>query len=247
MNCKNLFEKKLYKFISNAIYGKSLQNVKKQRDIKLVNQWNGRYGAKSLISKPNFKNTKIFNENLIAVELSRMNVKIDKPIIIGVAILEISKLTMYRFHYEFMLTKYSHEKCRMAYTDTDSFIYCIEDEDVYEMIKSNPNEFDEKSPGKMSDENSGQIMTEFVGLRAKMYSYRTKKSKSKICESKRAKGVKKHLINKKLTFNDFLKCVQENTTVCGTQPLITSKFHDKRYIANDKVATLAWGHYALNK
>lgn len=87
---KNPFEKKLFKLINNAIYGKSLENVKKRCDVKLTNCWYGRYGAKSFISRPNFKSSKIFNKNLVAIEMNKMNVKMDKPMIIGVSILEIS-------------------------------------------------------------------------------------------------------------------------------------------------------------
>lgn len=109
----------------------------------------------------------------------------------------------------------------------------------------------------MKDENEGAIMTEFVGLRAKMYSYRVQTKKLKF-ESKRAKGVKKHIVNKKLTFDDFLKCVEENTRFVGAQSLIKSKMHkvhtiqqnkilldasdDKRFLIKNKTSTLAWGH-----
>lgn len=258
--CRNPFEKNLFKLINNSIYGKALENKKKQSDIKLVNKWHTRYGAKSLICRPNFKSVKIFNENLVAIELNKLSVKMDRPMIIGVAILEISKVLMYTFHYDFMIKKYGYGKCKLAYTDTDSFIYCIEDEDVYKLVEENPDKFNDKTLGLMKDENSGHIMTEFVGLRAKMYSYKVQKSKNICTESKRAKGVKKHIINNKLTFSDFLKCVEENTTFVSSQPSIRSNYHkvytisqnkimlessdDKRYILSDKKSTLAWGHYS---
>lgn len=257
--CTNPFEKNLYKLMNNAIYGKTLENVKKHSEIRLVNKWHTRYGGKSLICRPNFKGIKIFNENLVAVEFNKISIKIDKPMIVGVAILEISKILMYSFHYEFMMKKYGYEKCKLAYTDTDSFIYCIEDEDAYKLIEENPDKFNDKTLGLMKDENSGHIMTEFVGLRAKMYSYKVQKFKNLSIESKRAKGVKKHIINNKLRFSDFLKCIEENTAFVGSQPSIRSNYHkvytitqnkvmlessdDKRYILSDKKSTLAWGHY----
>lgn len=266
---KNPFEKNYYKLTNNSIYGKALEDVKKRSDIKLVNKWHTRYGAKALICRPNFKGIKIFNENLVAIELNKISVKIDKPMIVGIAILELSKVLMYSFHYEFMLEEYGYEKCKLAYTDTDSFIYCIEDEDVYKFIQNNPEKFNDKTSGLMKDENAGHIMTEFIGLRAKMYSYRvqegkrlstkSKEKKFKHKESHRAKGVKKHIIKNKLQFNDFLKCIEENAAFAGSQPLIKSSYHkvysitqnkiflessdDKRYILSDKKSTLAWGHY----
>lgn len=183
--------------------------------------------------------------------------------IIGVAILEISKVLMYSFHYDFMLQKYGHENCKLAYSDTDSFIYCISDHDPYNLIRENPDKFHDKTPGLMKDENAGMIMTEYVGLRAKMYSYRIQKSSNVTIESKRAKGVKKHIINNKLTFNDFLACITENTVYKGSQSLIRSNYHkvytinqqktfldcgdDKRFILADGFSTLAWGHYNCPK
>lgn len=262
LSCKNPFEKFLYKLVSNSIYGKFLENKKKWKDIKLVNNWEGRYGAQSLISRPNFKGTKIFNENLVAIELNKVNVKIDKPMIIGVAVLEISKVLMYDFHYGFMLKKYDYNKCKMAYTDTDSFVYCIHDDDAYNLINENKDKFDDKKPGLMKDENCGNIMVEFVGLRAKMYSYRVQKQKNMMIESKRAKGIKKHIVNKKLTFDDFKQCILQHTSLTGSQSLIKSSFHkvytinqnkvfldgsdDKRFISNEN-CTLAWGHYNIEK
>lgn len=75
LKCKNPFESILYKLMNNAIYGKSLENVKKHAEIKLVNKWEGRYQAKSLIARPNFKASKIFNENLAAIELNKMIIR----------------------------------------------------------------------------------------------------------------------------------------------------------------------------
>lgn len=186
---KNDFEKNLYKLMNNAVFGKSMQNVRKQVDIRLVNTWGGRAGAKALIARPTFKRCTIFNENLVAIEMLRTNTVMNKPIIVGASILEISKLKMYNFHYEFMLKNYSVENCQIAYTDTDSFVYDITCDDVYkDLIRNNyeqfdtsdfaqPNPFDiqahnKKVIGVMKDENSGQIMREFVGLRSKMYATR---------------------------------------------------------------------------
>lgn len=117
--------------MSNAVYGKTLENVRDRVDVRLRNAWLGRYGARNLIVKPNFKKRVIFDENLIAIEMLRTNIYIAKPIIVGVCVLEISKLCMYDFHYDFMLKKFNYKDCKLLYTDTDSFIYNVKCEDMY--------------------------------------------------------------------------------------------------------------------
>lgn len=126
MQSNNDFEKNLYKLMSNAVYGKCMENVRNRLDIKLRNHWDGRHGAGNLIAKPNFKKVTIFDENLIAIELNKTEVKLCKPIATGMAILDISKTLMYDFHYNKMLSVYSTADCTILYTDTDSFIYKIE-------------------------------------------------------------------------------------------------------------------------
>lgn len=274
---KNPFEKNLYKLMSNAIYGKCVENIRKRVDIKLVSHWHGRYGAKSLISKPNFKKRTIFNKSLVAIEMEKMNINVNKPIIVGIAILEISKTLMYNFHYDFMLKEHGLEKCQLLYTDTDSFLYSIQDRNIYETMKKHHKRFDtsdfprdnqfgiklrnKKIPGLMKDENKGKIISEFVGLRAKMYSIKVKE-KSKFKVTKRAKGVKKHILSNKISFKNYVDCVMSNLVVQQIQPSIRSRLHkvytinqskkvldakdNKRYIMPDNINTVAWGHYKLN-
>lgn len=223
--------------MSNAIYGKCVENVRKRVDIKLVNRWCGRYGARSLISKPNFKRRTIFNESLVAIELNRTSIRMDTPVIVGVAILEISKTLMYDFHYNFIQKNYGYKKCQLLYTDTDSFIYSIQDHNVYKLMKKYPEKFDtsdlkpgnqfgieprnKKIPGLMKDVNKGKIISEFVGLRPKMYSIKVQKD-DRFKITKRAKGVKKHILKKKISFKNYVECVMSNTVFTGSQPLIKS-------------------------
>lgn len=185
----NDFEKNTYKLMNNACFGKCLEDVRNYVDIKLFNSWDGYYGAKSYIGKPTFKRSIIFSENLVAVEMLRTNINMNKPYIIGISILEISKTKMYNFHYDFMLKEFDSQHCKIAYCDTDSFIYAIKCDDVYtDFMRNNFEEFDtsdysvdnpynikqynKKILGKMKDENNGKIMLEFIGLRAKMYSFK---------------------------------------------------------------------------
>lgn len=269
----NEFEKNFFKLMSNAVYGKTLENVRERVDVRLRNKWLGRYGARNLIIKPNFKKRVIFNEDLIAIEMTRTNIFISKPIIVGVCVLEISKLFMYDFHYDFMLKKFNTIDCRLQYTDTDSFIYDIQCGDIYAFIKDNSNKFDtsdyspnnrygiklvnNKIPGKMKDECKGYCISEFIGLRSKMYSVKIAGLKT----IKKAKGVKYNVMERKIRFHHFLKCLKEKCDFLGEQCTIKSKLHqvysikqtkkmldsddNKRYILENRIDTFAWGHYLL--
>lgn len=275
-NSKTAFEKDLYKLMNNAIFGKSMENVRKRVDIKLINKWDGRYGMKEQVAKPNFKRCVIFNSDLVACELERLNVIIKKPIIVGNAILEISKTLMYSFHYDFMLKEFSYKDCQIQYTDTDSFMYRT-NENIYTFLRKNHEKFDtsnypiinpygikqqnEKMLGLMKDENSGKIVKEFIGLRSKMYTFKIQAKKGKII--KKAKGVKKSVLDKKISFKDYKRCIDESCTLEKNQSSFRSHLHkmytvsnskkvldpfdDKRYIIPNTNETLAWGHYKIKK
>jgi len=159
-----------------------MENVRNHVDVKLIIKWDGRYGAEAMIAKPNFHSRSVFAENLIAVEMRKLKVKFDfhykdKPIYVGMCILDISKICLYEFHHEYMSLMY-RDKCKIMYTDTDSLIYHIEYDDVYKNMKHDIARFDtsdypadnvygiplanKKVPGLMKDENNGAIMAKFV-------------------------------------------------------------------------------------
>ncbi|XP_072750087.1 uncharacterized protein [Anoplolepis gracilipes] len=269
---KNDFEKNLYKLMNNAVFGKTMENVRNRVDVKLITKWDDRYGAEAMIAKPNFHSRSIFSENLIAVELRRLEVKFYKPIYVGMCILDVSKMCLYEFHHDYMIPMY-REKCKVMYTDTDSLIYHIECEDVYENMKRDIDKFDtsdyaidnaygiplvnKKVPGLMKDENNGMIMTEFVGLRAKMYALKIDGKK----DTKKVKGVKNSVVAKTITFDDYMQCLNEGIEMTRQQSTIRSKMHkvytmrqkkialsphdDKRYIIPKSIDTLPWGHYRI--
>lgn len=277
----NDFEKNLFKLLSNSVFGKTMENMRNRTDIKLKSQWAGRYNAGNLISNPTFKRITIFDENLVAIEMHKTSIKMFKPIAIGMAVLDISKVVMYDFHYNKMLPKFirNPDNCRICYTDTDSFIYKIQysgNENVYDnIIKANLNWFDtsdypvdnlfqipqinKKVPGLMKDECNGRIMTEFVGLRSKMYSFKIDQNEVKC----KAKGVKRNIVTRKLKFSDYLNCIENNVSVSGNQKMLRSILHimysieqkkvflspfdDKRYIMPNNIDTLPWGHYSLEQ
>ncbi|XP_077282587.1 uncharacterized protein LOC143908702 [Temnothorax americanus] len=269
---KNDFEKNLYKLMNNAVFGKTMENVRNHVDVRLVTHWEGRYGAEALIAKPNFHSRSVFSENLIAIEMRKLEVKFDKPIYVGMCILDISKTCLYDFHHEYMLPLY-RDKCKVMYTDTDSLIYDIECDDVYDIMKRDIHRFDtsdyaidnaygiplanKKVPGLMKDENNGAIMTEFVGLRAKMYALRVDGKK----DTKKIKGVKSNVVTRTIKFDDYMRCLRDEIEMTRQQVCIRSKLHevytvsetkialspydDKRYIIPGSTETLPWGHYKI--
>ncbi|RLU26805.1 hypothetical protein DMN91_000602 [Ooceraea biroi] len=100
---KNDFEKNLYKLMNNAVFGKTMENVRNHVDVKLLTKWDGRYGAEAMIAKPNFHSRAVFSSNLVAVQLRKLEVKFNKPIYVGMCILDISKVCLYEFHHEYMV------------------------------------------------------------------------------------------------------------------------------------------------
>ncbi|XP_024867175.1 uncharacterized protein LOC112451646 [Temnothorax curvispinosus] len=266
------FERNLYKLMNNAVFGKTMENVRDHVDVRLVTQWDGRCNAEALIAKPNFHSRSVFSENLVAIELRRLEVKFNKPVYVVMCILEISKTSLYEFHYDYMVPLY-RDRCRIAYTDTDSLIYSLECEDAYERMKRDIHKFDtsdyaennahgvprvnKKVPGLMKDENNGAIMTEFVGLRAKMYTYKVLGCD----DTKRIKGVKRNVVAKKIMFEDYVACLRNARELKTRQSCIRSTLHevntvseqklalsphdDKRYVTSNGEETLPWGHYGI--
>ena len=114
---KNDFEKDFFKLMNNSVFVKTIENVRKHRDIKLVTAEKRRL---KLVSEPNYHTTKHFSENLIAIEMKKTKIKMNKPIYLGASILDISKTLMYKFWYDYLKPKYN-DKVKLCYMDTDSF------------------------------------------------------------------------------------------------------------------------------
>ena len=127
---KNDFEKDFYKSMNNAVFGKTMENVRKHRDIKLVTRDKRR---NQLVSEPNYHTTKWFLKKLLAIEMKKAKAKMNKPIYLGLSILEISKTLMYQIWYDYMKPKYGDD-VKLCYMDTDSFIMHIKTEDFYKDI-----------------------------------------------------------------------------------------------------------------
>ena len=113
---KNYFDKDFFKLMNNAVFGKTVENVRKHRDIKLVTTDKKR---SKLVSEPNYHTMNYISENLSIIEMKKAKVKMNKPIYLGLSILEISKLLMYEFWYDYMKPKYGYN-VKLCYMDTDS-------------------------------------------------------------------------------------------------------------------------------
>ena len=215
---KNDFEKDFFKLMNNSVFGKTMENIRNRVDIRLVNE---EKQAEKLVSKPTFEGRTIFCEDLAAVYMKRTKIMFDKPIYVKFCILDLSKMLMYDFHYNYIVKKYGQNQ-KLLFTDTDSLAYEIKTEDFYQDISNDVTEkFDtsnyaknhpsgiktgcnKKVIGMMKDKCGGKQITEFVGLRAKMYFYRLDET-----EEKKANGVKKNVIKKDISFNNYNKCLIE--------------------------------------
>lgn len=260
------FDSNLFKLMNNCIYGKSLENVRKYRDIHLVNTWEGRYGASAYIARPNFKTFKVIVDDLITVELKKTEIKFRKPIYLGMTILDIAKLQIYKFHYEFAKQKFG--KVSLLYSDTDSLIYQIETCDAYRVMRENATQFDtsafpndnpfqiipqnKRCLGLMKDECAGNPMTEYVGLASKLYAFRTQN----LSEVTKAKGVRTSDSNS-LRLDTYLNVLNTVSQLYNKQFRIVSKAHevflveqlkrslavsdDKREWSHDLLTSVPWG------
>ena len=117
-NAKNEFEKNFFKLMNNSVFGKTMENVRNHRDIKLVTSDKRR---KRLVSEPNYHSHKKFSDHLMAIEMKKRRVKMTKPLYLDTSILDISKILIYKFWYDYISPKYI-DKAKLCYTDTDSYI-----------------------------------------------------------------------------------------------------------------------------
>ena len=199
------------------------------------------------VMKPNFKSGVVFGENLMGCEMGKIKVVMKKPVYIGQAILDLSKIIIYEFHYDYMVPKYDLEKLKLCYMDKDSLVYKIKTEDFYTDIADDvPARFDtsgycpnrplpvglnKKVIGLMKDELGGKIMTEFVALRPKLYSYK----KLDGSEDKKCKGIKKCVVKKTLTFEDYKTCLFIDYTEYRSQLMFRSSKHEVHTMEVNKV------------
>ena len=189
---------------------------------------------------------------------------------------------MFKFHYDTIKQQYPGANSALCFTDTDSFLYRIKTDDIYADMLQNYQQYDfsayaddhpcfkecpiptkyikslnKKIVGKFKDEENVVPITEFVGIRAKCYSYITIGGVT----TKKLKGIKKSVVKKAIQHEHYKHCLLNNETLHASMNTFRSykhhiktirqcksalvNFDDKRFILDDKVKTLAHGHYAI--
>ena len=220
--------------------------------------------------RPNFKSGTLFGPDLMGCEMGKVKICVNRPVYLGQVILDLSKIVMYEFHYDYMKCKYEDKDLTLCYMDTDSLIYDIRTNDFYADIEYDvadrlntgryvpdrplPVGLNKKVIGLMKDELGGKVMGEFVTLGPKMYAYKVGNS-----ESKRCKGIKKCVVRKTISFKDYKNCLFIGETSHRSQMMFRSSKHsirtlevnklalsrdDDKRIVMDVIRSLAQGHYS---
>ena len=230
---QNEFEKNLFKIMNNSVFGKTMENVRNHRDIKLITSDKRR---KRLVSETNYHSHKTFPDYLMAVEMKKTRVKSMKPLPLGMSLLDVSKIFMYEFWHDYIKPKYG-DRANLCYTDVNSFIIHIKTEDFFEDISNYVERFFDTStyndkrplsigknkrvPGLFKDELGGKIITEVAALRPKIYAYLMDHGSN----HKKAKGTKKCVIKQKLMFENYKDCLFNNKTVYRSQERFKIYYH----------------------
>src|SRR5271154_6453071 len=171
----NTFLSDFFKLKNNAAYGKTMENFQKYQDIKLMRMNNERNEKAFLnkVRKPSFKYGRQLGDTLVGAHMGKASMILNKPIIVGAAVLGLSKLHMYEFWYGYVKEKYGI-KAQLGYMDTDSFIFQVETEDIYKDMNERPDLFNlngDPTVDKFKDETPGNVITESFHIRAKSYHY----------------------------------------------------------------------------
>ena len=244
---KNDLEKDLFKLMNNAIFGKSMENVLNRSNIKLIN--NDPEKLLKLIRQPNFQRAYQISNKLCLVKSKPVKTVFDKPIYLGTCILETSKLHMYQFWYEHFKNKYNNN-VELVYTDTDSFIIQVEANDIYKDMLEDKNLYDfseypkdhpnyditnKKVLGKFKDEMKSLIITEFIGLKPKMYSFNYINKNIKINENN-------------IKYDEYNNIILNNNVQKGVKYSISLK-HDeyKRSLYKEELIYKEFYNLQLNK
>ena len=261
------FEKNLYKLMNNSVFGKTMENLRKRVDVKLVRSYE-EDKMRRLIADPSFARATVFNDNLAAIHMHKTKLLLNRPVYVGMSILDLSKHHMYDLYYNILKKKYG-DRCRLLYTDTDSLLIEIQTEDVFADMAATADLYDTSDYpkdhplysatnktvlGKMKDECAGAPIAENVGLRPKMYSILRADEKT----IRKAKGVKRAIVKKLLHHEQYKEALFEKKTFRHGMDMLRSEKHhvygmhvnkislspfdSKRWIAANGVDTRAYGH-----
>src|SRR5438093_1945582 len=257
------FEKNMFKLMNNAFYGKTCENIRNRANIELVTDSKR---AIKLQSQSNYKGQTIYDENLTVIHMNIKKVKFNKPIYVGMAVLDLSKLLMYQTYYDVINKRWPNNE--IIGFDTDSFFLNIHTEDLYkdmedireyldtsEYPKGHPltlGETNKKVLGKFKDELNGKVMREIILLRAKQYSYLVEEK-----EVNKIKGVARAVVAKEITMNDFKTTLYGNEIKYSKMNVLNAiklemyrieinkkslgAYDDKKKIGSDGITTLPFG------
>ena len=264
---KNNFEKNFFKLMNNSVFGKTIENLRNRVTVELVHN-DTRF--LKLVAKPHIHSFQRFNDDLVAVKLKMRSIKMNRPNYAGMVILDYAKFLMYDFYYNVIKNRYGNS-AHLLFTDTDSLCISVETEDVYKDMLDMEEHLDfsdypvdhylhssknKKVLGKFKDEMNGALILEYVGLRAKMYSILWSRGCVKTC-----KGINK-AVNKLILKHDmYRECLFETHFRVDTivrigslghqlytfenKKMSLSPYDDKRYVSENKIETLAFGHYKI--
>ena len=236
--------------MSNGCFGKFLEDqlkyvktniIRKYQKAKLINE----------AGKPTFKTFKIINKDLVMIYHNTDNVTIDKPYAIGFTILELSKYKFYDIYYNH-IKKYFKE-AEVIFSDTDSYLIStnkiykkrldkmkyLMDYSNYDKTNKNYNNDNNSKIGLLKDETKGKtIITDFIGLGSKLYSYKTvtKCDKKTIGEVKKVKGIKKNVIQNNIRYSEFYSCIQKIKKIYKTNIILRSKSSSLQFVSQRKLA-----------
>lgn len=245
-----------------------MENLRHRIDFSLVNTPKA---AIKKASSPAFERFTVFKNNLVGIHQRRKILILNRPIYTGFAVLDLSKLLMYDFHYDVIRKQYG-DRAKLLFTDTDSLAYHIQTEDLYQDFAAQMDKYDfsgypvdhplfnnnnKKALGKFKDELDGTLIQEFCGLRPKMYSLLSSKGEKKtakgICRRVVAKKVrhaqyKECLLNRKLTVEEMTRIISRKHELftVNQRKLCLNPCDDKRYIL-DGINTLAHGHCKITE
>ena len=257
--------------MNNACFGKSMENVRNRRSIEIAENSDK---LRKLLAKPQTEQFVIVNEDMVLVDRIKKEVLLNKPIYVGFTVLDVSKLLIFDFHYNVMMKRYG-SNARLLFSDTDSLCYHLFTDDMYRDMSEymdllDTSEYPRDHPlyspvnakviGKMKDECKGKAPLEFVGLRSKMYSLLTYDDKM---AKRTAKGIKKRYVAKHLRHDMYLHTLRNKTIQHVKYRMFRSRAHrietvecskialcaydDKRYVTDNGIATLAYGHVKLSE
>ena len=246
-----------------------MENLRKRVNVRLVTD---EKKLDKLTSKPTYVSSKIFNENLMAVHKVKETLTLNRPADVGMCILDLSKMLMYDFHYNYIKKKYDN-RARLLFTDTDSLTYEIKAEDIYKDFWNDKDTFDnsdypgnlpyycnanKKVIGKFKDEACGVLITEFIGLKSKVYSYVKDNEKG----GRTAKGIRKNISKNNIRHEDYKNTLINNEQMHYKMKTMRSQRHqlgsyeinkvslscfdDKRYIHDNGISSYAYGHFKYN-